>query len=80
MEETGPGDSAWTRTWDRSPRPGRKASRKTTTPMPPSQELKDRQNSRLFGSDSTSLRMVPPVVVKPETLSKRALTGENSFP
>lgn len=44
---------------------------KISTPMPPIQEAKDRQNRIPWGRDSTSVRMDPPVVVKPETTSKK---------
>ncbi len=39
-----------------------------------------RQNRRLFGRASTSVRMVAPVVVKPETLSNQAFTTVNGPP
>ena len=44
----------------------------TSTPMPPTQWVKLRQNRppRLRGS--TAVRMEAPVVVKPETVSKKA--------
>ena len=39
--------------------------------MPPTQCVKLRQNSKLFGMASTLVRMLAPVVVKPETVSNR---------
>jgi hypothetical protein len=54
--------------------------RKTTTPKPPIKCVADLQNSRLFGKASTSVRIVEPVVVKPETLSNQAFISENSPP
>ena len=46
----------------------------TRTPMPPTQWVKLRQNRMPRFSDSTSVRMVAPVVVKPETVSKKQST------
>ena len=40
--------------------------------MPPTQCVKLRQNSMLLGRVSISGRMVAPVVVKPDTVSKNA--------
>ena len=51
---------------------GMMASRNTSTPMPPIQWLKLRQNSSACPSASTSERMEAPVVVKPDTISKSA--------
>ena len=42
--------------------------------MPPTQWVKLRQNRMPRFSDSTSVRMVAPVVVKPETVSKKQST------
>ena len=44
---------------------------KISTPMPPIQEEKARQKRIPRGRDSMSDRAVPPVVVKPEALSKK---------
>ena len=51
---------------------GRIAMTNTSTPMPPTQWVKLRHNRppRLRGS--TAVRMEAPVVVKPETVSKKA--------
>ena len=46
----------------------------TRTPMPPIQCVKLRQNKMPLLSDSTSVTMEAPVVVKPLTVSKRAST------
>ena len=43
--------------------------------MPPIQWVKLLQNSTHFGTTSTSVRMLAPVVVKPDTVSKRASMG-----
>ena len=43
-------------------------------PMPPSQWVKERQNSSPRLMASTSVRMEAPVVVKPEMTSNRAST------
>src|SRR5690554_2235486 len=45
---------------------------KTRMPMPPTHWRKDRQNKIPLGSTSTSLITVAPVVVRPETASKKA--------
>jgi len=57
-----------------SPPIGRMAMTNTRTPMPPTQWVKLRQNRMPRFSDSTSVRMVAPVVVKPETVSKKQST------
>ena len=44
--------------------------------MPPTQWEKLRQNSMPWLMASTSVRMVEPVVVKPETISKKASVYE----
>ena len=44
--------------------------------VPPTQCVKLRQNKRPLGRRSTSVRMVDPVVVKPETVSKKASISE----
>ena len=51
---------------------GRIAIINTRTPMPPIQCVKLRQKSKDFGRASTSERIEAPVVVKPDTVSKRA--------
>ena len=76
----GPGDSARIRWIDRAPIFGISASVSTSTPMPPTQWVKLRQNSSPFGSASTSVRIVEPVVVKPEVASKKQSTSEGMLP
>jgi hypothetical protein len=44
---------------------------KTNIPMPPTQCVKLRQNNIHRGKDSTSGRMLDPVVVNPDTVSKK---------
>ena len=46
----------------------------TSTPMPPTQWVKLRQNSSPWLMASTSVRTDAPVVVKPDTVSKNAST------
>ena len=47
-------------------------SMNTRMPMPPNQWVKLRQKSIPLSSASTSVRMLAPVVVKPETVSNTA--------
>ena len=54
--------------------------KRVTIPTPPTQAVEMRQNWMPRGSASTFLRMEAPVVVNPDTLSKRALIGVNSPP
>ena len=51
---------------------GIRATVKTTIPTPPCHCVRLRQKSRERGSDSTSRKTVAPVVVKPDTVSKKA--------
>jgi hypothetical protein len=51
---------------------GRNARTKTNIPIPPIQWLKLRQNNNPLLIDSISERIVEPVVVKPDTVSKKA--------
>ena len=59
---------------------GRIARIKTSTPIPPIQCVKQRQNCTQRSMPSTLLRMLPPVVVKPETVSKSASIKEGQTP
>ena len=52
----------------------------TSTPMPPTQCVKLRQNNRPWPSASTSVRIDAPVVVKPETVSKNASINDGILP
>ena len=72
MPTTGPGISARMMWMDRSDTLGRMAMTKTRTPMPPTQWVKLRQNSKPWLMTSTLARMEDPVVVKPLTVSKNA--------
>ena len=74
LEEIGPGDSAKTSTCSRPPTFGRKARVNSSTPMPPTQQEKDRHSSSPRGRPSTPLRIEAPVVVRPETVSNRQST------
>ena len=69
---TGPGDSARKICIERSLDFGRIAKTKTKIPIPPIQWVKLRHNNIHFGKDSTSFKILDPVVVKPETVSKKA--------
>ena len=51
---------------------GRIAIMNTRMPMPPSQWVKQRQSRLQWERASMSVRMVEPVVVKPETVSNTA--------
>ena len=68
----GPGLSARIRLMCDAPLSGITARRNTRTPIPPIQWVKLLQNSVQWESASTSFKMVVPVVVKPEIVSKRA--------
>ena len=49
-------------------------------PTPPTQAVETRQNSMPLGRLSISESMEAPVVVNPDTLSKKAFTGVNCPP
>ena len=59
---------------------GSTASTNTSTPMPPTQWVKLRQKRMPWVSASTSVRMLAPVVVKPDTVSKNASTNRGICP
>ena len=59
---------------------GSTSSMKTMTPIPPMKCVEDRQKSSPFGNTSTSVSMVPPVVVYPDTDSNQAFDSVNSPP
>ena len=71
----GPGLSAFIRFMCEPPCISMKVRRKTSTPIPPIQWVKLRHISMQWGSTSTSFKILAPVVVKPETVSKRASMG-----
>lgn len=62
------------------PNMGRMATDKTTMPMPPNHWVRLRQNSNSGGKASTLLRMLLPVVVKPDMVSKNASVNEGIWP
>ena len=68
----GPGLSARTRCEERPVICGSSARVSTSTPMPPIQWVKLRQNITPRGSPSKLPINVAPVVVKPDTASKKA--------
>ena len=71
LPTTGPGISALRMFMDRSELPEIMVIN-TSTPMPPTQWVKLRQNSSPWLMASTSVRIDAPVVVKPLTVSKNA--------
>ena len=75
LPQVGPGTSAFIiyKVW--APDLGSTASTNTSTPMPPTQWVKLRQNSIPRLKASTSVRMLAPVVVKPDTVSNKASTN-----
>ena len=74
LPTTGPGISARMMWMERSVTLGTSAITNTSTPMPPTQWVKLRQNRMPRPRASISVRMLAPVVVKPETVSKKAST------
>ena len=74
LPTVGPGTSARIRCIPWPSVIGRTAMTNTSTPMPPTQWVKLRQKRHPRVRCSTSVRMVEPVVVKPETVSKMAST------
>ena len=69
---TGPGTSALKSCMPPIPSMGRIAIENRMIPMPPSHWIMLRQNSIDSGSPSICFRTVEPVVVNPETVSKKA--------
>ena len=69
---TGPVISARMRWSECASSSGMTAIMNTSTPIPPMKCEKLRQNRIERGRDSTSVRMEAPVVVRPETVSKKA--------
>ena len=72
LDTEGPGLSARSRWLAWPPLKFTRASMNTRMPMPPNQWEKLRQNSMHWSRASTSVRMLAPVVVKPETISNTA--------
>ena len=80
LSGVGPGISALYNWVPPMPVMGRMARERTMMPMPPSQWLRLRQNSRPRGRSSTRTRMEAPVVVNPDMLSKKASVKEGIWP
>ena len=80
LPTVGPGISARIRCMARPSVMGSTAMANTSTPMPPTQWEKLRQYSVPWLRASTSVRMVEPVVVKPETVSKKASIKDGISP
>ena len=76
----GPGLSARIRYILEAPASGSSAIMKTSTPIPPIQWEKLRHIRTERGRISTSPRIVAPVVVNPDTISKSASTGLGKQP
>ena len=76
----GPGLSARIRFMLEPPPMGMMARMKTRTPMPPIQCVKLRQKIEQWLNASTSLNMLAPVVVNPETVSNKASVKEGISP
>ena len=72
LPTSGPGDSDLIRCMFCAPVMGSTASMKTKTPIPPIQWVKLLQKRELCDRCSTSCNMLEPVVVNPETVSKKA--------
>ena len=70
----GPGDSARMRWMELCPAMGSTMSTNTSTPIPPIQWVKERQNRMFWLRISTFATTEAPVVVKPETISKKQST------
>ena len=74
LPAVGPGTSARIRCIPWPSVMGRMAITNTSTPMPPTQWVKLRHIRQPRLMASTSWRMLAPVVVKPDTVSKKAST------
>ena len=72
LSGTGVGTSALYSCMPPTPRNGRIATDRTMIPMPPSHWIKLRHSKSAFGSVSIPVKMEAPVVVNPETDSKKA--------
>ena len=76
----GPVVSEFAMSWPLIPNTGRRAVMNTIIPIPPSQWVKERQNSIERGRTSISVSMEAPVVVNPEQLSKKASAKDGIAP
>ncbi len=80
MPTVGPGLSALMRFMLDPPVIGTTARRKTRTPIPPIQWVSERHISDVCDIASTFVRMLAPVVVKPEAVSNTASVKEGISP
>ena len=76
LPSVGPGDSAENICLPATANCGRTAINKTIIPIPPSHCVYDRQKNIVSGYLEKSVKIVAPVVVKPETASNKAFTGD----
>ena len=76
----GPVVSAFAAICPLNPNAGINAVIKTMIPIPPSQCVKDRQNRIDLGSDSMSVNIDAPVVLKPDADSKKASAKFGMYP
>ena len=80
LSQVGPGISARIRNMEFLLLKGITAMTNTSTPMPPTQWVRQRQKFMHLGSPSISLKIVEPVVVKPDTTSKNASSNRGMQP
>ncbi len=80
LSATGPGTSALKSCIPPTPRKGRIARDSTMIPIPPIQWVRLRQNRIPWEMLSMSVRVVAPVVVKPDMVSKNASVKEGMAP
>ena len=80
LSQVGPGISARIRNMEFLLLKGITAITKTSTPIPPTQWVRQRQKFIHLGRPSISLRIVDPVVVKPDTTSKNASSNRGMHP
>ena len=80
LDFEGPTASAPTSALPFTPNIGSTATKRMTTPMPPSQFVRLLQKRMDISSDSISERMVEPAVVKPDMISKKHSAYESIAP
>ena len=80
MSLVGPGASAINNSIPPIPKRGNIAIVRTIIPIPPIHCVMLLQNKILLGRDSISFKMVEPVVVKPDIVSKNALVSVGILP
>ena len=71
LSAEGPGDSALNRFMPPEPNNGRTVMVKTMTPIPPNHCVVDLQINKDLSTESISVNIELPVVVKPETVSNK---------